>query len=62
MNSFENKLQQKQFSRAFVLHLCDVPFNILTVPVIPQTGLPGGGAGTKASKVPGYVHGQVVFR
>lgn len=41
----------------FVLHLCDVPFNILTVPVIPQTGLPGGtlgGAGAKASKVPGY--------
>lgn len=42
----------------FVLHFCDVIFNILTVPVIPQMGLPGGtvgGAGTKASKVPGYV-------
>lgn len=39
----------------------DVPSNIylfFSAPVIPQTGLPGGaagGAGKKASKVPGYV-------
>lgn len=39
----------------------DMPSNIylfFSVPVIPQTGLPGGaagGAGRKASKVPGYV-------
>lgn len=59
----------------FTLYIChalsDEPSNISTFffsgPVIPQTGLPGGGgagagAGKKAAKVPGFVDSTINSR
>lgn len=52
---------QKDVCMFFTLYICSMSqFHLFfSVPVIPQTGLPGGGggvgAGKKAAKVPGFV-------
>lgn len=63
-------LDEKDVLMFFTLYICHTvvhePSNIsslfFSVPVIPQTGLPGGGgvgAGKKAAKVPGFVDSTI---